>query len=74
MSDRAAPARRLSDDEVGALRFAANRQLARYASKPQLSEHQRAQRTALRRAFRVLRDDALTHGFELRPQRTQGDR
>ena len=65
MSDE--PRRCLAGEEVVALKFAANRQLARWASKPRLSEHQHAQRAALRRAVRVLQEDAFTHGCELRP-------
>ncbi len=63
MSDR--PARRLSADQIVALRFAAHRQLARWSNKPQLSPHQHAQRTELRRAAHILRDDAFAHGCEL---------
>ena len=63
----------LSGEEVMALKFAANRQLARWAGKPRLSEHQHAQRAALRRAVRVLQEDAFTHGCELRPRRA-GDK
>jgi hypothetical protein len=65
MSDE--PRSRLNGEEVVALKFAANRQLARWANEPRLSEHQHAQRAALRRAARVLQDDAFTHGCELRP-------
>jgi hypothetical protein len=56
MSDEVAA--RLSGDEVMALRFAAHRQLSRWA-KRQLSPHQHAQRAALRRAIRVLQDDTF---------------
>jgi hypothetical protein len=59
------PAVRLSGDEVVALKFAAHRQLSRWA-RPGLSEHQRAQRAALRRAVRMLQDKALARGCELR--------
>jgi hypothetical protein len=59
------PAARLSGDEIVALRFAARRQLSRWA-RPGLSEHQHAQRAALRRAVRMLQDKALACGCELR--------
>jgi hypothetical protein len=58
-------AARLSGDEVVALKFASHRQLSRWA-RPGLSEHQHAQRAALRRAVRVLQDKAFEHGCELR--------
>jgi hypothetical protein len=59
------PARRLSGDELAALRFAAHRQLARWSSKPRLSPHQHARRNALKRAARVLQHKAFTNGCEL---------
>jgi hypothetical protein len=65
---------RLSSDEITALKFAANRQLARWANKPRLSEHQHSQRAALRRAIRVLQDDKLAHGCDLQPPDARGDR
>ena len=64
MSDR--PPARLSDEEVMALKFAAHRQLARWANKPRLSPDQHARRDALKRAVAVLRAPALAHGCELR--------
>jgi hypothetical protein len=67
MSDE--PRQRLSSEEVVALKFAANRQLTRWANTRRLSEYQHAQRAALRRAVRVLQDNAFTHGCELRPRR-----
>ena len=60
------PAGRLSGDEVLALKFAAHRQLSRWASKPELSAHQQAKRAALKRAVHVLQDKAFAHGCELR--------
>jgi len=72
MSDEPRPC--LNGQEVVALKFAAHRQLARWANKPRLSDHQHAQRAALRRAVRVLQSDAFTHGCELRPRRTGHDR
>ena len=57
---------RLSGEQVQALKFAAHRQLARWASKPKLSPHQHAQRSALRGAVCVLQDQAFVHGCELR--------
>ncbi|MGI9097414.1 MAG: hypothetical protein ACR2H2_02785 [Solirubrobacteraceae bacterium] len=58
--------RRLSADQVLALRFAAHRQLARWSNKPKLSPRQHAQRTALTRAVRILQDHAFTDGCDLR--------
>jgi len=54
--------RRLSGDQVLALKFAAHRQLARWSNKPKLSPHQHAQRTALTRAVRILQDHAFAGG------------
>jgi hypothetical protein len=58
--------RRLSGDELVVLRFAAHRQLARWAHKSELSPRQDAQRNALVRAVRVLDEKAFRHGCELR--------
>jgi hypothetical protein len=63
MTDQATD--RLSGDQVLALRFAARRQLARWSTKPQLSPHQRTQRSALKGAARVLQDNAFAGGCEL---------
>lgn len=60
------PARRLSGDEVTALKFAARRQLARWAHKGELSRDQHARRAALARAVRVLQHNAFADGCELR--------
>jgi len=57
--------RHLSADEIVTLKFAAHRQLARWSNKPRLSPYQHAQRSALKRAVRVLEDKALAHGCEL---------
>jgi hypothetical protein len=57
---------RLSGDQILALKFAAHRQLARWANKPGLSSHQHAQRSALRNAVRILQDQAFARGCELR--------
>lgn len=65
---------RLSGDEILALRFAAHRQLTRWASKSGLSAHQHAQRAALRRAVQVLHDKAFEHGCELRARISEEDR
>jgi hypothetical protein len=62
-----APGWRLSGPELASLRFAARRQLARWSNKHLLSPNQQAQRNALARAVRVLQEDALTEGCELRP-------
>jgi hypothetical protein len=59
------PAGRLSGEEVLALRFAAHRQLARWANKPRLSPDQHARRNALKRAVGVLHEHAFTHGCVL---------
>jgi len=59
------PTRRLSGDEITALKFAAHRQLTRWAAKGRLSQHRDAQRPALVRAVRILEDQAFTHGCEL---------
>ena len=66
------PAARLSGDEIVALRFAAHRQLSRWARRG-LSEHQHAQRAALRRAVRMLQDKELASGCELRALRKNGN-
>jgi len=65
---------RLSGEEIVALKFAAHRQLSRWASKPELSAHQRAQRVALKRAVGVLQDKALARGCELRAHSDEGER
>jgi hypothetical protein len=65
---------RLSSDEIAALKFAANRQLARWANKSRLSEYQHSQRAVLRRAVRVLQDDKLAHGCDLQALDARGDR
>ena len=62
------PTSRLSGDQVVALKFAAHRQLARWANKPKLSPHQHAQRTALTANPRRPHppDPAFANGCELR--------
>jgi len=42
----AGPSVRLSGNEILALKFAAHRQLSRWANKPELSAHQHAQRAS----------------------------
>lgn len=64
MTDRAT-ADRLSGDEIAALKFAAHRQLTRWANKRDLQPHQRTQRAALARAVRIVGDQAFTRGCEL---------
>jgi hypothetical protein len=59
------PTRRLSGEEIVALKFAAHRQLARWSNKPRLSPHQHAQRNALKRAVRILENKAFAAGCEL---------
>jgi hypothetical protein len=56
---------RLSREEVQALKFAAHRQLARWAKNSQLRPRQREQRAALVRAVRALEDQAFADGCEL---------
>jgi len=73
MSDAPA-AGRLSGEEILALKFAAHRQLARWANKPTLSPHQHTQRNALKRAVGVLQDQALAHGCELHAPNPGGAR
>jgi hypothetical protein len=59
------PTHRLSRDEVQALKFAAHRQLARWAKNDQLRPRQREQRAALVRAVRTLEDRAFANGCSL---------
>jgi hypothetical protein len=61
----------LSREEVQALKFAAHRQLARWAKHNRLRPRQREQRAALVRAVRILEDQAFADGCELR---ATGDR
>jgi hypothetical protein len=61
----ATPARRLTAEQIAALRFAAQRQLARWSNKTGLSAHQRAQRSELRCAADILKDRAFVRGCEL---------
>jgi hypothetical protein len=49
----------LSGEEILALKFAAHRQLARWANKPKLSPHQHGQRSTLKSAVRVLQDETF---------------
>jgi hypothetical protein len=63
--------RRLSREQLLALKFAAHRQLARWAKTRQLRPRQQAQRTSLVSAVRVLEDQALADGCELTPIRKQ---
>jgi hypothetical protein len=66
VSEDDAPAHRLARDEVHALKFAAHRQLARWAKSSYLRPRQHEQRAALVRAVRVIEDQALADGCELR--------
>ncbi|MGI9098177.1 MAG: hypothetical protein ACR2H2_06735 [Solirubrobacteraceae bacterium] len=68
------PTARLSGHEIVALKFAAHRQLSRWASKPGLSAHQHAQRAALKRAVQALQDKAFSHGCELQARNAEEDR
>jgi hypothetical protein len=71
MNDK--PTRRLSGDQILALKFAAHRQLARWSNRPKLNPHQHGQRSALKSAVCVLQDQAFAHGCELRAPRAEGD-
>jgi hypothetical protein len=67
-----APApRRLSREQVLALKFAVHRQLARWAKARQLRPRQQAQRAALVSAVRVLDDKAFADGCDLTPSAEQ---
>jgi hypothetical protein len=57
--------RRLTGEEIAALKFAAHRQLARWANTPRLRPDQQARRNALKRAVGVLHDQAFAHGCRL---------
>jgi hypothetical protein len=59
------PHQQLSADEIVVLKFAAHRQLARWAQKRELSPRQRVRRIALVRAARKLEDKALAQGCDL---------
>jgi hypothetical protein len=58
---------RLTADQLQALKFAAHRQLARWANKPELQPRTRARRTALAHAVRTLEHKTLTDGCDLHP-------
>jgi hypothetical protein len=62
MIDRAP---QLSREEVLALKFAAHRQLARWAKSRPLPSGQQARRDALVTAVRILEDPAFAGGCEL---------
>jgi hypothetical protein len=68
------PAPRLSGDQILALKFAAHRQLTRWANKPKLTPRQRGQRSALLAAVRVLQRPAFADGCELRAPEKPRDR
>ena len=61
-----APTQRLSRDEVRALKYAAHRQLARWAKARPLHPRQHERRAALVTAVRTLEDPSFMHGYELR--------
>ena len=69
-----APAAQLSGEEILALKFAARRQLARWPKKPTLGSRQHPQRNALKRAVRVLQNQAFADGCELRAPNGGADR
>lgn len=60
------PTQHLTRDQILALKFAAHRQLARWAKTRQLQPPQRARRAALVHAVRILEHHAYAHGCELR--------
>lgn len=62
--------RQLSREHVLALKFAAHRQLARWAKSRPLPPRQQARRAALVHAVRILEDPAFADGCDLR---TTGD-
>jgi len=62
----ATPTQRLSREEILALKFAAHRQLARWAKSRPLAPRQQARRSALVHAVRALEDPAFIDGCELR--------
>jgi hypothetical protein len=57
----------LTADEILALKFAAHRQLARWASRDRLQPRQQVRRSALISAVRILEYRAFAAGCELRP-------
>ena len=59
-------AHQLSRDEILALKYAAHRQLARWAKARPLQPRQRERRAALIGAVRTLEDPLLASGCELR--------
>jgi len=59
------PTGRLSGEEILGLRFAAHRQLTRWANTPRLNPDQYAKRNALKRAVGVLHEHTFAHGCEL---------
>ena len=61
-----APTQRLTGDQIQALKFAAHRQLARWAKNRPLRSRQQEQRAALVRAVRILEDQVFADGCELR--------
>jgi hypothetical protein len=61
-----ASAQRLSRDEVLALKYAAHRQLARWAKARPLNPRQRERRAALVTAVRTLEDPSFVRGCALR--------
>jgi hypothetical protein len=56
----------LSRDELLALKFAAHRQLSRWAKNRPLGARKQARRDALLAAVRTLDDARLAHGCQLR--------
>lgn len=71
MSDE--PTRRLTSDELLALKLAAHRQLAKWVKSSHLRPRQLQHRAALLRALRILEDQALADGCELRANAAEGD-
>jgi hypothetical protein len=65
---------RLAADELMALKFAARRQLTRWANAPDLQARQHAQRRALARAVRTLEQSTPGVAARLWPLATGGPR
>jgi hypothetical protein len=67
------PTRRLTRDELLALKLAAHSQLAKWVKSSHLRARQLDHRAALLRAVRILEDQALADGCELRASAPEGD-
>lgn len=65
------PVDRLSANEIVALKFAAHRQLARWANRRPLKPQENVRRIALIRAVRTLQHHAYSEGCERRVPGTE---